>query len=307
MKKMYNYDSKNKFNQFELSSHYLRVDENHPLELFIGLNDKGQKTLRLIGNFIRHQVKGTKSIDIMHFKYGEKYAVNFSLIDKQYEDLFYIFCNDLIDSSRICNIDNGYIFMVNRYEKWKGFSNSIRKYLSEIEIKGLIGELIFLKDVLFEKYGISKSISGWTGTEPTKKDFSYENVWYEVKTSSKDMVHISSIDQLESDQIGYLIVYNLEKLSPEADDIKINKIVNDILLMLDNVLDISQFMIKLADIGYFKEEYYDSYVYRIANTSYYEVNNEFPKINKNSIPSAITNLKYEIIISMLEAYRREKI
>ena len=304
---MYNYDSKNKFNQFEQASHYLRVDEKHPLELLIGLNNNGQKTLRLVGDFKRKQIKGTKSIDVMHYKQGDKIAVNFSLIDNQYEDLFYIFCNDLIDSSRESNLENGYIFIINRFEKWKGFSNSVRKYLSEIEIKGLLGELIFMNDVLFDKYDVSKRISGWTGTEPTKKDFSYEDIWYEVKTSSKDVIHISSIDQLESQKVGYLIVYNLEKLSPEANDISINKVVNQILSKIDSIVDMSHFMIKLADIGYYKEEYYDNFVYRVANKSYYEVNEDFPKINELNIPIAITNVKYELIISMIEDFKRDEL
>ncbi len=307
MKKMYNYDAKNKFVLFNQSSHYLRVDEKHPLELLIGLNDKGQKTLRFLGEFKRTQVKSTKSIEVNHYKINDKYAINFSLEDNQYEDLFYIFCNDMIDSSRYTTIDKGYSFLVNRYEKWKGFSNTTRKFLSEFEIKGLLGELFFMKNHLFKLYGVSKTISGWTGTEPTKKDFSYDDVWFEIKTVSKDTIYISSLEQLESNNIGYLVVYSIEKLSPEANEVSLNKLANEILSIVENANDLSQLMLKFAEIGYYMEDYYDSYVYRFASTNYYEVNQNFPKIDKQSLPSAISNVKYEIIISMLDAFKRSQL
>jgi hypothetical protein len=36
-----------------------------------------------------------------------------------------------------------------------------KKLLSESEIMGLIGELLFLRDFLFEKYGKGEALSGW--------------------------------------------------------------------------------------------------------------------------------------------------
>ena len=302
---MSSYDSKSKFEEFSLDSHYLRVDENHPLELRIGLNDKGQKTLRFLGDFDRIQVKNTKSIEVKHLNVLGKICISFSLIDDDYIDLFYLFCNDIIDSSRGSTQKQGYTFILNRYEKWKGFSNTSRKYLSENEVKGLLGELLFLKDVIFNKYGVSNGILGWTGPEPTKKDFSFDLTWYEIKAVSRDVVTISSIEQLDSDIIGFMILYYLEKMSPEASGLNLNQVVDEILgkILLDQ--DRANFIMKLVQIGYYREEYYNDFVYRLANQEFYEINASFPRINRLELDGAISNAKYDLIINMLVSFRRD--
>lgn len=43
--------------------------------------------------------------------------------------------------------------------------------LSEIEIMGLIGELLFLKGVMIPDKGLDKALESWTGPEKTHKDF----------------------------------------------------------------------------------------------------------------------------------------
>lgn len=304
---MNNYNSKLKFKEITEYSHYLRVDDKHPLELLVGLNDYGQKTLRFTGDFKKIQVKDTKSISVNHYKVKDKLAITFSLSDNEFVDLFYIFCNDIIDVSRNINQLDGYTFIVNRYEKWRGFANASRKFLSEIEIRGLIGELLFLKNELFNKYGVIKSVSGWTGPEPTKKDFSYDDVWYEVKTVNKDKVIISSLEQLDSDNIGYLILYYLEKLSPEAREITVNNIVDEIMVLIEHEIVKSQFIMKLVQLGYYREDYYDQFVYRCSKLEIYEVGEDFPNLNRNNLPSAVSNVKYELIISMIEKYKKDRL
>ena len=218
---------------------------------------------------------------------GDKFILSFSLIDLNYLDLFYLFCNDIIDSSRNIEQEEGYKFIVNRFDKWKGFGNSTRKYLSEMEIKGLLGELVFLKKYLIDKYGVSKSINGWTGPEPTKKDFSYDTTWYEVKSVTKDIVSISSIEQLDSDSIGYLILMFFEKLSPEAEELTLNNIVDEILMSINMDSDKALFIMKLVQVGFYKEDYYDNFVYKLRDECFYEVNERFPKISFADIPLAV--------------------
>lgn len=304
---MSSYNSKEVFLKFEKNSHYLRVDDLHPLELLIGLNDSGQKTIRFIGRFQRVQVKGTKTIEVNHYQLNDRYIISFSLSNVNYLDLFYLFCNDLIDSSRSIEQQDGYQFIVNRFDKWKGFGNSTRQYLSEIEIKGLLGELVFLKNHMIDKYGISKSINGWTGPEPTKKDFSYDTTWYEVKSVSKDTVSISSIEQLDSDRVGMLILMYFEKLSPEAKELTLNKVVDDILSLIQLDSDRALFIMKLVQVGFYKEDYYDSFVYKLRDEAFYEVNDKFPKISLSDLPSAVSNVRYDLYINSLVEFRKDTI
>ena len=47
-----------KFAAIQGNSTYLRVSEDHPLELYLGLNDQGQKTLRFNGVFTPVKIVG---------------------------------------------------------------------------------------------------------------------------------------------------------------------------------------------------------------------------------------------------------
>ncbi|MBN3489922.1 PD-(D/E)XK motif protein [Acholeplasma equirhinis] len=304
---MNSYDSKSKFNQFSLNAHYLRVDEFHPLELLIGLNENGQKTIRLKGKYNKTKLKSTRTIEVSHFMLNDDLILSFSLVDDDYEDLFYIFCNDLIDSSRLVSPNDGYTFIVNRYDRWRTFGSFNRKYLSENEIKGLLGELIFLKEVLARKYGISSAIEGWTGPEPLKKDFSFEDFWYEVKVANHDTVTISSLEQLDSENEGYMILYHLEKMSAEAKGLTLNTVVNEIFKMITLDNDRLNFIMKLASANFFRESYYDQFVFVNNRKGYFRINHKFPRLNRQDLPNAIADIKYELIINMLEKFKVEEL
>jgi len=308
MKKMSNYfDSKNRFLSFAQFSHFLRVDDNHPLNLYLGLNDNGQRTLRLIGQFKRKSIKSTRIIQVTHLMIDRCIAVDFSLLDDEYADLFYLFCNDLVDSSRDCAIDSGYEFIYNRYEKWRTFGLNKKRFISESEIKGLLGELLFLRDYLIPKYGISASLGAWTAIEPTKKDFSFESTWYEIKSATGSTITISSIDQLTSDYAGHLIVYRFEKVAPSSFGVTLNSIVRSLLDSTINFADRTELIIKLTHADYYQDEYYDDYSYAIIEKTSYSVNGDFPRIDPIYIDPAISKVKFDLIINMLEKYKENEI
>lgn len=78
---------------------------------------------------------------------------------------------------------------------------------------GLDRRAPFLKDYMIPDRGIDVALNSWMGPEKTHKDFSDQQDWFEVKTISfgKECVRISSIEQLDSDIDGTLVVYELEK------------------------------------------------------------------------------------------------
>jgi hypothetical protein len=92
---------------------------------------------------------------------------------------------------------------------------------------GLIGEILFLRGTLKNRIGLSEALRSWTGQEMTRKDFSYNNTWTEVKTinSGKQTIRISSIEQLDSSEVGELAVFAPEKMSGSYDGIKLNSLI----------------------------------------------------------------------------------
>lgn len=97
------------------------------------------------------------------------------------------------------------------------FQNISTKELSEEKEQGIYGELYFLYKYMIPKYGVEKSILSWAGPHKFNKDFSIDETWYEIKTSSvnANTIEIRSINQLDSDVDGFLTVVKVEKMSME--------------------------------------------------------------------------------------------
>lgn len=290
------------FSKIKAKSYYIRVSYDHPLELYLGLNENGLKTLRFNGCFTPQKVVGTNLILVKQTKTETGYSILFSFDSAKNQSVFYKFCEDMIFQTRNSTEKDGYNAIVNRYYIWKKMFYRTNNILLENEVMGLIGELLFLKNYAIKKYGELLALMGWSGTESTHKDFSYGTDWYEVKTisNSKPYVTISSTEQLESETLGHLYVYCLEKMSSKYDGISLNVLVERIMeeLRLEESKDI--FVRKLKAIGYGFDERYDAFVYDLSEIKKYLVDETFPKIILDELPKGIFGVKYNLLLSSIE-------
>lgn len=285
------------------------VDEKHPLKLYIGKDAKGRCALEYVGNFVLNKsVKSSALLEIMHYKLnsGEKSMV-LSLSDNAYLKQFCIFCNDLIESTSHLNknTSKGYDAVCSLYFTWQKLFRSQNEILSETEIKGLIGELMFLETDMLPKYEDSVALLSWTGPDFTKKDFSLEDTWYEIKTVDfgKNTVQISSIEQLDSSKIGTLVVYQVEKMAPEYQGVSLNVIVKRILEKIESLPDKDLFLQKLRKAKYSYSPLYDEYVYEVRQHILYRVDETFPKLVRERLGKAIAKATYELNLSEIYKYR----
>lgn len=290
-----------RFKKFKSPNYYSRVDEYHPLELYIGLDSKSRYSIELRHVSKPRKVTGTASIDVGQFDKGKYNSIEFSLEDKEVSGLFYKFCEDLIEQTKSINdISLGYITIVNRYFQWKKMFVSSKKHLlDETNIKGLIGEILFLKGNLADRIGLSCALKSWTGQELTHKDFSYGDIWFESKAISKNAnsIKISSLEQLDSDKEGELVVHVLEKMSPTFNGITLNKLILETQSLFESDEDRDIFLMKAKEQGYEYNNYYDNFVYQVCGFKRFRVDDSFPRLTKNSVPKPIIKSVYEIAIT----------
>lgn len=298
---------KSKIESIEQYSQYLRVSVGHPLELYLGKNENGNPTLRFNGEFHPVKIVGNSILEIKQVKTANYMSILFSYTAKENLSLFYNFCEDIINQTSNYYGNDGYLEIVNRYNQWKKMFYGNSKILSEHEVLGLIGELLFLKDYCFPIYGVSVGLNGWSGPEPTHKDFSYKDEWYEIKSinSFKNTVSISSIEQLDSITEGKLVVYSFEKMSPSFNGISLNALVGMVSNMIQYETDKDIFFEKLKQVGYSYNEVYDNYMYNMINIDKYIVNTEFPKIKADDLPNGIGKVQYEIFLSLIEKFKED--
>lgn len=293
---------KEKLESVEYSSQYVRVSVNHPLELYLGKNEKGYLTLRYNGDFTPTKVIGTNLIEIKQVKTSNYNSILFSFISEENITLFYHFCEDMITETENYQGNEGYKEIINRYNQWKKMFTGSNKVLTENEVLGLLGELLFLKDIAIPTYGSTDGLNSWSGPEPTHKDFSYKNDWYEIKSINtfKNSVSISSLEQLDSELEGHLVVYSFEKMSPSFAGISLNKIVSEIMRDLSFDTDKDIFLNKLKQVGYSYNEVYDNYVFNLIKKESYLVNDDFPRIKLNDLKKGIIKVQYEVLLSLIE-------
>lgn len=287
------------------NSRYLRVSDVHPLDLYLGRNEKGEPTLRYNGEFQAAKVNGSSVLEVKQVKTSSYNSILFSFNSKENISLFYNFCADIINQTEEYSGNNGYVEIVNRYNQWRKMFHSGNSLLNESQIMGLIGELLFLKDFAIEKYGVSNGLNGWSGPEPTHKDFSYGNDWFEIKTISsfKDTVTISSIEQLDSDVAGKLVVSYLEKMSPNFDGVKLNDLVNELFNIFKIDSDGDLFVEKLHQVGYSYNDYYDNFVYNFSGKDTYIVDGDFPRLKLEQLPVGVVKVKYDLSIPVIEKFK----
>jgi len=293
------------FEKFSNANYFSRVDSSHPLELHVGLDEKSRRAIELRAPFRPRKVTGTAAIEVNQYRRNDYNTIRFSLCDNEVTGLFYMFCEDLVEQTRdIKDRNDGYSSVINRFAQWKKmFVGTRGTLLTEPEIMGLIGELLYLRDYQIPRFGPVDALKSWSGQELTHKDFSYEDTWAEIKTikSGGQTVKISSLEQLDSDNNGELAVYSLEKMSDAYNGITLNKLVFSIKSSFPVDMQ-PQFLAKTALQGYEYRDYYDEFVYEISGVHRYIVKSGFPRMTRDNLDSAIVKAAYEILLTELTAY-----
>ncbi len=299
-------DIRSQFSAFSRPEYFSRIDDDHILDLHIGLDEKGRKSIELRSMFKPVKVTGTSAIDVTQYTKPEYNTIRFSLKDDDMSGLFYKFCEDIIEQTKdLKNEKDGYKAITTRFFQWKKmFVLSKNTFLTEPEIMGMIGEILFLRGPLADEIGLSEALKSWSGQELTHKDFSCSDKWYEVKTISRGntTVRISSLEQLDSDKNGELIVYSLEKMSPAYNGISLNKLILETRQMFLSADDADTFLAKVAMQGYEYNNYYDELVFEVSGLTRYKVTDQFPKLTHANVPKEITKANYDLALAEIMSF-----
>lgn len=286
---------------------FRRINSTHPIDIFLGFDDKNQHTI------IVKEVGSVKKIESSKYIIARAYlnerkkvTLSFSLIDKSLYPIFLKFCEDLIFSSEKLKKSDAINFIVARWNSWrKVFRRPNLELLSEKEIMGLLGELTFLKRYLIPKFGEFKAIEAWKGPEMASKDFQINETWYEIKTIIDGglAITISSLEQLDSEVNGYLVLFLLEKSTNVANgSISLNSYIKEI---EENIEDFDvklNFRSKLAEVGYYEAEEYDDLNFNLKGDKFFLVDETFPRIKQNDLSSGIVKVSYKILINSIDRY-----
>lgn len=305
-----------KFKELNSISDILKkVESDNKVKIFYGVSKEGKKRLVFLSTLVPEQIESTRMISISYYRDNENLNwLSFDLENDNFSNLFYTFCSDIVNSLSSLNDEEKELnYLKKRFNNWKKmFQNISIKELSEEKEQGLYGELYFLYKYMIPKYGSDVAVTSWVGPHKFNKDFSIDETWYELKTSSVNAttVEIRSINQLDSDKIGYLSVVKVEKMSPEYKGL-LSSVFDLIQAIMNEITSISvqdDFLNKLIDSGIGPENNFGSRRYDIKNIILYKVSNDFPRLTKNTISfNEIENVTYTISLSGIERFKAEEL
>lgn len=285
----------------------------------IGLKE-GRPTLLLIADVEFPQMESSAAIELSYEQENElTHYLFLSVTDPKYEDLFGKFCADLLAiMDGAPNSSTAISRMACRYDAWRSFWKKPQGELSEEQVRGLVGELLYFKYCLDKGLSPDAVVHGWIGPQGGDQDFVFTNAWAEVKTirQATNEVQISSIEQLvnpsmiaeQEGVVGHLAIIRLHS-DPAGDNcITLSKLYNEILDKLETHPHAAvNFMNSVdligADIKSGSKE--NNLRLKVLEFSIYDVNkNDFPRIIRNqNIPSAVTKLRYSLSIPALEPWK----
>lgn len=289
---------------------YQRIDPDYKVNIFLGYNDDGNMSMILTENGKEDRVKSSKLIDV-HMKRREdnKLALSFDLLDLAYAPMFTVFCKDMIVVCERAGKEMAISSALVRWNYWKEmFGKKHSHLLDKQEIKGVLGELYFLKNYMIPHEGYRNAVKCWMGPLLGHKDFEINQTWYEIKTINDGAVQliISSLEQLESDVDGHIVVVRVDETSESNEKaINLNKMVLQITDLIEDPEVLEEFRTKLDNVGYSVEPEYDSYNFIIKGNESYTVNDSFPRLRRSEICNAIGNAKYTIMIAGIEGFKED--
>lgn len=285
---------------------YSRFDSEHPLDVYLGLDQAGRKSLALVMNARRERVMSTKTIEAQFFKRDDgQLMLSFSLVEDQLKDIFYKFCEDIIESTRHYSKEEGFIPAIDRWNTWINFFSKTSLPLSANEVLGLIGEVYFLQNVMVKKYGLETALDSYIGTDRAHKDFEVQDTWHEVKSihNGVRVVKISSIEQLDANVDGHLQILTFDQSTATFEgNLNLNKLIADFRSTLDRKWQLL-FDEKMRKANYLEDERYDELNFVLINIDEYVVDDNFPKLSKASLPTGVTKASYEIDISAIQRFK----
>ena len=284
-------------NTLRLERGYTFVD-TAPLECHIGY-DAGLRRTLLISS--RHEVKlppSSKTVEINQRRRKDgRFNLTLSLLSENETAVFVEMCRDLLAAAEDARDESEALKKFwQRYKHWQNlFAAAKNDLLSEERQRGLIGELLFLRGQIEAGRPLKEAVAGWTGALKEHQDFSYGEMWYEIKTvmEQAEKVRIPSLEQLSLERVGELVIYRLAKTSGAG--FTLNSLVKELAGLLNqNPSSAQRFDVLLFQAGYVEREEYDEPSYRLAETMSFTVDENFPRLTKNNLPPAIVEVSYSL-------------
>lgn len=274
-------------------------------EDFIFIHDKGIGKLKLPEN-----LAGVKIEIVEYANQAKRLICTLTSNEPEIQSKFCIVTKDIAYKCSPLIGDILFEKVIELIKSWANFLKPTRSGLSETEYIGLWGELFTLSEVILPQHTPFNSLRFWVGPEGRKQDFTLNKIAVEVKTSFSSearKIVISSMEQLDiiTDQLYLLHIIANPSESTLGHSLK--DLYENCLSIISQ--DLSSEIIFIQKVyglyGKANEKQLNSKNTLISQTLY-EVTDSFPCLRYKDVPSSITGLRYELLVSGIKEYVSKK-
>jgi hypothetical protein len=259
----------------------------------------------LIPKWIVLKLSGIKFDPVI--KLDDGYGFPLMLADPKARDIFAVLASDI--ASAISGEEGASAKLATLFSRlalWRRFLQKRSGPMSEEEVRGLIGELTILEQLVPTK-GVDLSLNAWRGPRDELHDFHLNCFRIEVKTWSNNSlprVFISDPSQIVADETCPVWLAAVQISNNEESGRSLFDWVESLRVVMDNAQkDVYDAL--LADYGFLAEhaEFYPER-YGIRDTVFYQITESFPRIDAASIPAGLCCVKYAIELSAIAGHAK---
>ncbi len=292
---------------------FIQAAAVHAMEWHIGWRNIDQKTLVFLSPCEPELLPSSKSIAVSKgLRSDKRWTLSFSLLRIEQDGVFEQFCADLISYSQHAGSETDVLKLVaKRFKQWNKLLAQQRKCLmDENNRKGLLGELIYLSEVIKKGRSVLSALEGWVGPDGADQDFVYSDGWHEIKAVgvNASFVKISSREQLDCSIPGELVVMKIDKCAPERrGGISLSEQVDAVTALVQD--DENACMLlerKLLLYGFIDLPEYRKQKYFYSGQIKYRVDETFPRLTSEMMPPQIAGVQYVLSLAGIEEWRMEE-
>lgn len=284
----------------------MRVSAEHRCDLFGATDQQGRPGLVLV---TASEPPVHPPLDAVEITCGQRadgrWALGIWLRDAALLPLFARLCTDLIESSRSVSAISAAAFLLARLDRWRELLESGRGPMSMSQLRGLVGELIIFEKCL-DIWSAEDVVAGWVGPIAGPQDFVLPDRRIEVKTklASARSVHVTSVDQLDTDEPLTLAVVTLTTLAG-GEGIAPADLADGIAARLHAIspLVAAMFRRRLDAVGYQPDPLYRSAMFRLDGIEFFEVGDDFPRLRRAAVAAGIQQVVYDVLLGACAGYR----
>lgn len=247
---------------------------------------------------------------------GTTIDVSVVLREPHFSQLFVALADSLVEGIIAAPSDDAALTeLVTRLSDWQDMLRAIAADgLPASARRGLVGELILLRDDILPVLGPVDAVEGWTGPLRANQDFQFTTTALEVKCTTAlnpQGFTVNNERELDDSNIGnsVLSLVHLSLDERRGDGTSLADLVQEIEALLSGTPSArTLFQERLARVGYLdsQADMYRDPLYNVRAVRYFDVSDDFPRIVEQDLRNGVGQVEYRVTLAACSQFEVDR-